>query len=121
MKHFRLIIIFLWAGIGLAQAGNVHYEIAGKVVSNTDGSALEMSTIRLFRYNGADSTLVQGAQTDDEGRYTLRGIAAGQYKLYISNIGYKEQALNVNMQARTAKDNTLTMKTVRLQEDVLAL
>lgn len=121
MKHFRLIIVFLWAGIGLAQAENVHYEIAGKVVSNTDGSALEMSTIRLFRYNGADSTLVQGAQTDEEGRYTLRGIAAGQYKLYISNIGYKEQALNVNMQARTAKDNTLTMKTVRLQEDVMAL
>ncbi len=121
MKHFGLIIVFLWAGIGLAQAENVHYEIVGKVVSNTDGSALEMSTIRLFRYSGADSALVQGAQTDDEGQYTLRGIAAGQYKLYISNIGYKEQALNVNVSVRTAKDNVLTIKTVRLQEDVLAL
>lgn len=77
MKHFRLIIVFLWAGIGLAQAENVHYEIAGKVVSGADGSALEMSTIRLFRYNGADSTLVQGAQTDDEGRYTLRALRQG--------------------------------------------
>lgn len=121
MKHFWSILLFLGASIGIAQAENIRYDIAGKVVSNTDGSPLEMTTIRLFRYSGADSVLVQGAQTDYDGQYTLRGIAAGQYKLFVSNIGYKEQVQTVQVSAKNTQDNQLTLKTIRIKEDVTAL
>ena len=121
MKHFWSILLFLGASIGLAQAENTRYDIAGKVVSNTDSSPLEMTTIRLFRYTGADSILVQGAQTDYDGLYTLRGIAAGQYKLFVSNIGYKEQVQTVQVSAKNTQDNQMTLKTIRLKEDVTAL
>ncbi len=92
------------------------HTITGKVVSDADGTALEMTTIRLFRYANNDSTLVQGAQTGMEGTYVLSGIAAGEYKLYISNVGFKEQSKYIRV---AAKD--VTVPTVRLKEDVQAL
>lgn len=85
------------------------------------GSPLEMSTIRLFRYADTDSVLVQGAQTDQNGKYTLRNIAEGQYKLFISMIGYREQALNISVNPKSVTDNTYQVRTARLQEDITAL
>ncbi len=92
------------------------YNVTGKVVSATDGSVLEMTTIRLFRYADNDSTLVQGAQTDMDGTFVLHGIASGNYKLYISNIGFKEQSKSIRI-----TDGDYTLPTVKLQEDIQAL
>ncbi|MBO4454050.1 MAG: outer membrane beta-barrel protein [Paludibacteraceae bacterium] len=92
------------------------YSISGKVVSATDGSVLEMTTIRLFRYSASDSVLVQGAQTGMDGTFLLYDIPNGQYRIYISNIGFKEQSKSVRI-----ADDDYTLPTVRLQEDVQAL
>ena len=62
------------------------HTVSGKVVSDTDGSVLEMTTIRLFRYTDTDSVLVQGAQTGLDGIFTLRAVANGEYRLYVSNV-----------------------------------
>lgn len=92
------------------------HTVSGKVVSATDGAALEMSTIRLFSYQGTDSVLVQGAQSDFDGEYYLTGIRDGKYRLYVSNVGYKESSVAVNVAGRDVE-----MKPVRLREDVQAL
>ena len=92
------------------------YSVSGRVASATDGTALEMATIRLFSYSDTDSTLVQGAQTNDEGRYILFPVTPGNYMLYISNVGYKEQR-----QPLRVKDKDVELKTVKLIEDVQAL
>lgn len=92
------------------------HTVSGKVVSATDGAALEMSTIRLFSYQGTDSVLVQGAQSDFDGEYYLTGIRDGKYRLYVSNVGYKETSAAVNVAGRDVE-----MKPVRLREDVQAL
>ena len=92
------------------------YNVTGKVVSATDGSVLEMTTIRLFRYADNDSTLVQGAQTDMDGTFVLHSIPSGSYKIYISNIGFKEQSKSIRI-----ADNDYALPTVRLQEDVQTL
>ena len=110
----RIITIFL--STCLFTSAFAQHTITGKVVSDADGTALEMTTIRLFRYANNDSTLVQGAQTGMEGTYVLSGIAAGEYKLYISNVGFKEQSKYIRV---AAKD--VTVPTVRLKEDVQAL
>lgn len=96
-----------------AQTGQI---VHGKVVNATDGSIIEMATIRLFSYNGKDSTLVQGAQTDMEGEYWLDKILPGKYKLYISSIGFSEQSVSISV-----GDATLQVKTIRLKEDIQAL
>lgn len=128
MKKFSLLTIAFCLLCGLfvpqsieAQGVSSKYTLTGKVVNNTDGLAVEMTTVRLFAYAGSDSTMVQGAQTDAAGQYLLRGIQPGQYKLLVSSIGFKEQTVSVTVSAKTAKDHTVTVKTIRLSEDVLAL
>ena len=128
MKKFSLLSIAFYLLCGFfvpqsirAQSVTSKYTLTGKVVSSTDGSAVEMTTVRLFAYAGGDSTMVQGAQTDAAGQYLLRGIQPGQYKLLVSSIGFKEQTVAVTVSAKTAKDHTVTVKTIRLSEDVLAL
>ena len=96
-----------------AMSAAAQYTVSGKVVSATDGSLLEMTTVRLFAYHNGDSTMVQGAQTDFDGEYYLTNVKNGQYKLFVSNIGFKEQVVSV-----TVEGKDVSMKTLRLREDV---
>ena len=113
MKQIVLVVFFLCLATASAMA---QYVVTGKVVSATDGSVLEMTTVRLFRYEGNDSTMLQGAQTDFEGEFYLTHIPKGQFKLFVSNIGYKEKVLNV-----TVSNKDVDLKSIRLQEDVQVL
>lgn len=92
------------------------YNVSGRVQTHSDGMPVEMATIRLFSYADSDSTLVQGAQTDDQGRFLLTHIPAGFYKLYVSNVGFREQ-----QQAVTLRDSDVELRPIRLHEEVQAL
>ena len=87
--------------------------LSGTILSKTDGQPVEMATVRLFEYNGADSTLVQGAQAYDDGLFILSNIRAGKYKLIISSVGYNEHSQWVEM-----KDYDLDLPTIKLTEQV---
>lgn len=101
-------------------AGEAGHVLSGQVVSKTDKSPVEMATIRLFSYTqtstGRDSVLVQGAQTDMDGAFVLRGIKAGEYKLIVSSVGFTEVIKAVKM-----PDNQLDLPTIQLQEEVMHL
>lgn len=92
------------------------HTLQGKVVSSTTGEVVEMAAVRLFSYSGSDSVMVQGVQTDFDGWYRLENVRKGNYKLIVSSVGYKQQAVAVTMAA-----SEQTLKTIRLQEDVQAL
>ncbi len=109
MKKIILFIVVCFNAMSLLAQNTV----SGKVVSATDGSLLEMTTVRLFAYHNGDSTMVQGAQTDFDGEYYLTNVKNGQYKLFVSNIGFKEQVVSV-----TVEGKDVSMKTLRLREDV---
>lgn len=86
--------------------------LVGRVVSQSDGSAIEMATVQLFR----DSVFVDGAQTDAEGTYVLTRVAQSTYRLLISSIGYQTVGKIIRV------DSTLTqVPTIHLVEDVKAL
>lgn len=104
------LILALSAGI------RAQYNISGRVVSTTDGTPLEMTTVRLFTYTGSDSTMVQGAQTDTEGSFLLSNISNGDYRIFISNVGYREQNAAVRI-----NNSDVKLKPFRLKEDVQAL
>ena len=93
------LILALSAGI------RAQYNISGRVVSTTDGTPLEMTTVRLFTYTGSDSTMVQGAQTDTEGSFLLSNISNGDYRIFISNVGYREQNAAVRINNSDVKLN----------------
>ena len=112
MRRLAYIVCLLWISINLM----AQYEISGKVVSATDGAILEMATIRLFRYAGTDSVLVQGAQTGMDGTFSLKAISNGEYTLYVSNVGFREQKQSVRINGKDYSAGT-----IRLTEDVQAL
>ena len=90
--------------------------VSGRVVNKQSGEIVEMATIRLFSFKGNDSTLVQGAQTDFDGNFSLSGIKDGQYKLHVSSVGFKESTQQVNVSGQDVK-----VKTIRLEETVQRL
>ncbi|MBQ0119112.1 MAG: TonB-dependent receptor [Bacteroidales bacterium] len=113
MKRFLIGILILASTYATAQTGQI---VHGKVVNATDGTIIEMATIRLFGYRGTDSTLVQGAQTDMDGKYWLGNVSSGRYKIYVSSIGFVEQSISISV-----ADATLQVPTIQLKEDVQAL
>lgn len=100
-----------------SQLGHV---LSGTVLSKADGSPVEMAAVRLFAYShtsaGTDSTMVQGVQTADDGIFILRGIKAGNYRLFVSSIGFAEVVKAVVM-----PDKDLDMPAIRLSEEVMHL
>lgn len=114
MKRLYItLLLFLIAKTLMAQTGQI---VQGKVLNASDGTVIEMATIRLFTYQGQDSTLVKGAQTDMAGEYWFSNILPGKYKIYISSVGFIEQSINIQV-----SDKTVQVPTTRLKEDVQAL
>ena len=112
MKRIALIItLFVIALTAMAQK-----TLSGTILSKTDGQPVEMATVRLFEYKGADSTLVQGAQTYYDGLFILSNIRPGRYKLIISSVGFNEQSQWVEM-----KQSDLDIPAIRLVEQVQEL
>ena len=74
MKKLGIIVLLL----GFAVAMMAQKTVSGTILSKTDGQPIEMATVRLFTYNGTDSTLVQGAQTYYDGLFILSNIREGK-------------------------------------------
>ena len=107
----RLTLIFALYVIALTAMAQK--TLSGTILSKTDGQPIEMATVRLFEYKGADSTLVQGAQTYNDGLFILSNIRPGNYKLIVSSVGFNEQTQWVEM-----KNVDLDLPTIRLVEQV---
>ena len=94
MKKFTLILILTGMVFTTAIAQK---SLSGHIVSKNDGQPIELATIRLFTYQGADSTLVQGTQTYYDGEFLLRNIQPGKYRLLVSSVGYNEHSQWIEM------------------------
>ena len=88
MQTIRLTIL-----IGsLLLSLNLHAQIknssvSGIVADRSTGQAIEFATIQLI--NPADSSIVKATVTDKKGRFILEHIAAGEYSLHCTFIGYE--------------------------------
>ncbi len=108
----RVVFIFTFIGMSLLSVWADSYDVRG-MVQQANGAAVEMATVRLFAYQGADSTLVQGVQTDMEGRFLLSKVAVGKYRLLVSSVGFQEQRVNV-----VVEDREVRLRPIRLAEEV---
>jgi 5-hydroxyisourate hydrolase-like protein (transthyretin family) len=97
----------------MAMGGMAQKTLSGTILSKTDGQPVEMATVRLFAYDGADSTLVQGAQTYYDGLFILSNIKAGKYRLLVSSVGFNEHSQWVEM-----KNADIDLPAIRLKEQV---
>lgn len=119
MKKFNLIAFLLLATLafGFAQISPSNSptpqgngEIKGTIIDSLNKEKLEFATISLL--NLATGKPVNGAMSDDKGKFLLRNIQEGNYKLSIAFIGYNSKVLN-NLNI-TANQNSLQLGNIAL-------
>ena len=89
------------------------HTLSGTILSKTDNTPIDMATVRLFTHQGIDSTLVQGAQTYQDGLFILNNIHAGKYRLIVSSVGFNEHSQWVEI-----KNHNLDLPAIHLTEQV---
>jgi hypothetical protein len=73
--------------IAVQSAAAAGYSIAGTVVDATNGEPVQRATVAVL--SEADRNAVASVVTDNEGRFTLEGLAAGKYPLTASKRGFR--------------------------------
>lgn len=73
-----------------APKGNA--KITGYVIDSAATQAVEFANIALF--NKATNKIVDGAVADDKGKFTMKGLAPGDYKIQISFVGFINKTID---------------------------
>lgn len=111
MKVLRIIIFSL---LFFTVSLSAQRSIQSSVFDAKNGQAIEMATVRLLKQK--DSALVQGAQTDMKGGFTLPKVRSGNYILLVSSVGYHDYKRNITME-----NKDLILKAIQLKENVKLL
>ena len=90
-KLFNLVILFIISAPVLYSQGDA--VISGRVFDKNNLQPMAYATVTLN--NKADSSLITGTLTDVQGRFSISGIAEGEYFLSCSFIGYSSQKIFV--------------------------
>jgi iron complex outermembrane receptor protein len=98
-KRVRSCLIVVSALILFVQAAAAQQtaSVEGRVMDAAENFALVGTNVILFA--GDSDEQVMGAATDRDGRYSLAGIAPGQYTLAFSFIGYQEERIPLSLEA----------------------
>ena len=88
MKTLNVFLLLLFlSSRALAQ-------LSGKV---TDARGEGVPFVNVLLLNAVDSSLTKGAITDDAGAYRLENIAAGEYLLRLSAVGFQSYTFSAFM------------------------
>lgn len=90
------------------------YTLTGRVADSNTGESLIMVAVQLYAL--PDSSFVTGAQTDDNGLFTLPKLSQGKYIIRLSTLGYNTLEKNVSLDGKD-----LNVGTLRLKEQVQEL
>jgi len=91
-------------------------KIAGVVLEEAGQKPIEFATITLI--DKASGKTVDGTVSDNRGRFSLVKVAAGQYQLSVSFLGYEAQKIeNVSLETK----EEVNVGTIRLKPDAKVL
>ena len=90
-----LLLVVLGIGLGPRSQAQVQEGptggIAGNVIDDQTGQPLEGATVALWRETPSDSTLVTGAVTGANGRFSFTEVPVQSYTLRVSFVGYADR------------------------------
>jgi hypothetical protein len=92
-------------------------KISGFILDEITKKPVEFATVALI--HPASGKAVDGAITDEKGHFTISRIAAGQYKVTVSFLGYATKTLD--QVSITGHKNELSLGVVSLKADAKAL
>lgn len=100
----KLVVVSMFLAAAFSAAAQDVKTVSGKVYEQASQMALEFATVALRQ---ADSTVVAGGMTSNDGSYTLNA-PKGTYILEVSMVGFKTQSMEVTLPAN---------KIIYLEED----
>jgi len=111
MKQLLLILAFvtLWAHYTWAQAKQG--QVKGLLTDKSTNQALVDASVALLY--ARDSSIAASAFTDKKGAFNLDGLPAGNYKLYISFLGYQPLLQSVSI---STEHNVVNLGAIPLQK-----
>jgi Fe(3+) dicitrate transport protein len=95
-------LLFIFVCIGYQSFSQQKTIISGQILTQT-GKPVESAHIQV-----AGTSI--GTTTDAEGNFTFRGLAAGEYKLLITHLGFISQSVSIG-------SNSAQQLSIQLQED----
>lgn len=107
-----LILFKVSSGNVYGQGGGI---IMGKLADSKTGQPIPYATISLLRLS--DSVAIDGAMSDDDGRFNFKHGFQGRYILSVSNIGYKQATKYIEVTGKEVTD----AGTIILQETSIML
>ena len=114
-----LLLILLLCGLDVkAQEAS----LSGRTVDADNSEALVRTTLQLYRLTSGrnsrtDTTFVKGVFSDERGRFTFSNLAAGNYLLRASYLGYHK----LDKQVTVARNRSHAMGDISLQPNTLQL
>jgi hypothetical protein len=113
MKKLIFISLFIFGMF----AAHAQYQLKGTVKEAAGGAPVPYATAALLR---PDSSAITGVTTSDAGRFVIENIAAGNYLLQVSFLGYEKAYRQVNVPAQSDLGEILLSESVnRLNEVVV--
>lgn len=104
MKQFyslKILFSFVLSALFLQLSA----QVSGVLKDSTDRQAVAFANIGLM--NIADSSLVKGTSSDNDGKFSFKNIKDGEYLLRVSCIGYQSLWQKIKVKGRTKLEDVL--------------
>ena len=92
------------------------HQLSGTVKDGADGSLLPYATAALLR---PDSSAITGVTTGDDGKFALTNVAAGDYLLQVSFIGYNKEYRSVNIPTQSELGEIILSESANRLDEVV--
>ena len=101
-KLYALTILLVASLTAYAQGPNLSPSVAdgsisGTVLDSATNKPVEFATVALME--GASDKPVNGAVCDEKGKFEIKKIAPGNYRVVVSFIGYSTKSISVTVPA----------------------
>ncbi|GAB3756375.1 TonB-dependent receptor [Spirosoma pomorum] len=91
-------------------------KITGSIIDSTQAKAVEFASIALL--DKATGKTVDGTVADEKGKFTLAKLVAGEYRLLISFVGYRNKTID---NVKVGNGQSLDLGVVKLSSNVKTL
>jgi len=95
------IFFFFWIALSINAYSQDYFTIIGKVINGEDQAALPWANVFLANTS-------KGTQTDTEGKFVVRQVPRGRFRLVVSFIGF--ETVTIDISAEEAKIYSIILK-----------
>ena len=105
MRNWLLIIAAIIAAASLAMAQRISGELRLQV-TDTTGAGLHAAGTIVGQATGVDRSF----ETDDDGRFIVRGLPPGRYELAIRREGFSAKTIPIEIQSQLPLEQRVTLE-----------